>query len=120
MTRIAKLLAIFLVATSLPGCIIIGGEHGWDSGDWKDEQNRNRELISQLEIGEQRLEVMDRLGSPNFSEAYTRDDDEYRVLFYRTQRRHSDGDTTKDETTPLIFRNNILIGWGQEVYASVK
>jgi len=32
-------------------------------------------------------------------------DDEYRVLYYRTQRLHADGDTTKDETTPLIFKN---------------
>ncbi len=120
MIRIARLFAIAIVTSSLSGCIIIGGEHGWDSGDWKDEQNRNREMISQLEIGADRMDVLDRMGSPNFSEAYTREDDEYRVLFYRTQRRHSDGDTTRDETTPLVFRNDVLIGWGQEVYASVR
>ena len=120
MTRIAKLFAAAVAVLSLSGCIIIGGERGWSSGDWKDEQVRNREVISQLEIGAVRSAVMDRLGAPNFSEAYTREGDEYRVLFYRTQRRHSDGDTTRDETTPLVFRNDALIGWGEEVYASVR
>lgn len=119
MTRISKLFCVLLAASLLPGCVVIGGEHTWND-DWMEEQRRNSERISQLDIGMQRMDVMDRLGSPNFSEAYTRDDDEYRVLFYRTQRRHSDGETTRDETTPLIFRNNVLIGWGQEVYASVK
>ena len=120
MSRIVKLITASMAVLSLSGCIIIGGEHGWDSGDWKVEQARNREVISQLQIGAERSAVIDRLGAPNFSEAYTRDGEEYRVLFYRTQRRHSDGDTTRDETTPLVFRNDSLIGWGDEVYASVR
>ena len=120
MSRIFKVFVALVAVSFLSGCIVIGGEHGWDSSGWKDEQDRNAKVISQLEIGAERMDVMDRLGSPNFSEAYTREKDEYRVLFYRTERRHSDGYTTRDETTPLVFRNDVLIGWGQEVYASVK
>ena len=120
MSRIIKLMLAFAAVPFLSGCIVIGGEHGWDSGDWKDEQVRNARVISHLEMGAERMDVMDRLGSPNFSEAFQREQDEYRVLFYRTERRHSDGYTTRDETTPLVFRNDVLIGWGQEVYASVK
>lgn len=120
MKRVVKPLVAVAAALSLSGCIVIGSEHTWDNSDWKDEQKRNREVISQLQIGAERSAVMERLGAPNFSEAYTREGDEYRVLFYRTQRRHSDGDTTRDETTPLVFRNDSLIGWGQEVYVSVR
>jgi hypothetical protein len=41
-------------------------------------------------------------------------------LFYRTQRKHSDGETTRDETTPLVFRDNRLIGWGDGVYNDLR
>jgi hypothetical protein len=63
---------------------------------------------------------MESLGLPADSEAFTDGDDEVRVLFYRTQRRHSDGDTTRDETTPLVFRNDLLVGWGDAVYAELS
>ena len=62
----------------------------------------------------------DRLGTPADSEAFTRDGEEVRVLFYRTQHRHSDGETSRDETTPLVFRSGELVGWGQRVYDSVR
>lgn len=119
MNPVSKLFPALVVTSLLSGCVVIGGQHSWND-DWIEEQRRNSERINQLEIGMQRTDVMDRLGSPNFSEAYTREDDEYRVLFYRTQRRHADGETTRDETTPLVFRNNVLLGWGQDVYVSVK
>jgi outer membrane protein assembly factor BamE (lipoprotein component of BamABCDE complex) len=120
MIRLGKLIVAAAAAASLSGCIIVGGEHGWVHSDWEKEQRRNSERISQLDIGMERVDVIDRMGSPDFSEAYTRDDAEYRVLFYRTQRRHGDGATTRDETTPLVFRNDTLVGWGDEVYASMK
>lgn len=44
----------------------------------------------------------------------------HRVLFFRTQHRHSDGETSRDETTPLVFRNDTLIGWGDDVLASIR
>ncbi|MEO0438658.1 MAG: DUF3192 domain-containing protein, partial [Pseudomonadota bacterium] len=28
--------------------------------------------------------------------------------------------TTRDETTPLIFKNDVLVGWGQELYADLE
>ncbi|HBO12182.1 MAG TPA: hypothetical protein DD491_05290, partial [Halieaceae bacterium] len=62
----------------------------------------------------------DRLGTPADSEAFTRDGEEFRVLFYRTRHRHSDGETSRDETTPVVFRNDELVGWGQRVYDTVR
>ncbi|PKL94995.1 MAG: hypothetical protein CVV18_07155, partial [Gammaproteobacteria bacterium HGW-Gammaproteobacteria-8] len=50
---------------------------------------------------------------PAFSEAFTIDGVAHRVLFYRTQRVEGDGVTTRDETTPLVFVEGRLAGWGE-------
>ncbi|MCW8878164.1 MAG: DUF3192 domain-containing protein [Kangiellaceae bacterium] len=105
---------------SLSGCIVVGGDHDWNDEDWRVQQKENREIISELELNTERSRVLTRLGAPNFSEAFTKDGDDYRILFYRTQHRHSDGDTTKDETTPLVFKNDKLIGWGEKILDSVR
>jgi hypothetical protein len=111
------LLAALTAATS--GCVYVNGENIGQS-DWRDEQRTNSKLISELEIGMERNAVLGRLGPPSDSEAFTRNGEEMRVLFYRTQRKHSDGETTRDETTPLVFENDRLIGWGQAVYADIR
>ncbi|MDJ0877158.1 MAG: DUF3192 domain-containing protein [Halieaceae bacterium] len=121
MKRVVSILTALAATLALSGCVIVNGEPGWvGSSDWEREQERNSKAIANLDIGMERSEVVRKLGTPSFSEAFTRDDDEYRVLFFRTQHRHSDGDTTRDETTPLVFKNDTLIGWGNEVYASVR
>ena len=104
----------------LSGCVVVNGESGWHNSDWQKEQRKNREAIAELQIGMERSQVVSRLGVPEFSEAFTRDGDEFRVLFFRTRHRHSDGETSRDETTPLIFRNDTLIGWGDNVLASIR
>jgi len=111
------LLAALTVVSS--GCVYVNGENV-GTGDWRDEQRTNSKLISELEIGMERSAVMARLGPPSDSEAFTRDGEEMRVLFYRTQRKHSDGETTRDETTPLVFENDQLIGWGEAVYTELR
>ena len=118
--QFSRLIAVPIVLLSLSGCVIVGGDHGWGSGDWQEEERENRRVISTLEIGMEHGEVVSRLGTPSFSEAYSREGEEYRVLFFRTQHRHSDGETSRDETTPLVFRNDTLIGWGDDVLASIR
>lgn len=121
MKQLLNLAAASFLAVTLSGCIIVDGEHrSWNDSDWKSEQRENRSLISRLELDETRQRVVSRLGTPNFSEAFTKGGDQYRILFYRTQHRHSDGDTTKDETTPLVFKNDLLIGWGHDILADVS
>ena len=109
-----------LLAVSLTGCIVIGDRDNWKDEDWKVIQQDNREIISDLALSSDRASVRLKLGAPSFSEAFTHSGDEYRVLYYRTQHRHSDGDTTKDETTPLVFKNVKLIGWGHETLIKVQ
>ena len=104
----------------LSGCVVVNGESGWHDSHWQKEQRKNREAIAELQIGMERSQVVSRLGVPEFSEAFTRDGEEFRVLFFRTRHRHSDGETSRDETTPLIFRNDTLIGWGDDVLASIR
>ena len=53
------------------------------------------------------------LGDPDFTDAFARGDSEYVVLRYRTQRVKGDGITTRDETTPLVFVDGNLVGWGE-------
>ncbi|TQV88183.1 DUF3192 domain-containing protein [Aliikangiella coralliicola] len=114
------LIAVFLV-TSISGCIVIGdGDGNWNHDDWREQQRENRELISELEINTPRTRVLTKLGAPNYSDAFEKNGKQYRILYYRTQHRHSDGDTTKDETTPLVFVDDQLVGWGEEALAKAR
>ena len=47
---------------------------------------------------------------------YSKDGETVQVLFYRTHHQKSDGKTTKDECTPLVFKQNRLTGWGDKAY----
>lgn len=119
MKALPRLLLITLFTVTATGCVFIDGEQV-STDDWRDEQKDNREAISQLSIGLSLDAVVERLGTPADSEAFTRDGEEVRVLFYRTQHRHSDGETSSDETTPLVFRSGELVGWGQRVYDTMR
>jgi len=112
---------LLIFATSsllLSGCVISIDEDDFDGdygshSSWQKEQRENRKLIDRLVLGESKTEVMARMGSAAFNEALLKDDTEYQLLWYRTQHNRSDGVTTKDECTPLVFKNEELVGWGQ-------
>ena len=109
------------LALSLSGCIIVDRDSWRDSdSSWEKRQTNNKKIISKLEINDSRDSVVSQLGAPDFSEAFSNGDKHYRILFYRTSHEHSDGDTTKDETTPLVFLNNSLVGWGQDALELAK
>mgnify|MGYP000079257890 CR=1 FL=1 len=110
---------------SLTGCIIVYSDDGasadwisdYDStSGWKKEQRINKQKIAQLEVGDSYESVRQEMGTPEFNEAYTSGSRDYQVLFYRTNHRHSDGETTKDECTPLIFVDGKLVSWGHKAY----
>jgi hypothetical protein len=56
------------------------------------------------------------MGIADFNEFYIKGEDTYQVLYYRTQHIDGDGVTTKDECTPLVFKNSALLGWGETIY----
>lgn len=119
MKSLTRICFIALLAVAASGCVFIDGEHV-KVDDWRDDQRDNRKMISQLEMGSTRSEVVEEMGTPSDSEAFTVDGEEVRVLFYRTQHKHSDGETSRDETTPLIFKNDLLVGWGENTYRELR
>lgn len=110
-------LAAGALALSCSGCIIVdgSGDHEWGAGKSKIEEQeaRNREAIAGLELGSSIDAVRAHLGEPDFSEALSRGGKTVRILRYRTHRSHSDGDTTVDETTALVFVDGELSGIGE-------
>ena len=107
-----------LAPIALSGCVISvdgDGEYGYHS-DWQDREYKNRKQIARLETNTDISTIKQRMGIPDFNELHSRDNDEYQVLYYRTHRRDGDGVTTKDECTPLVFKNGVLIGWGDTAY----
>lgn len=107
----ASLLAPLLL---LSACVIAVHDRDYDDESYphQREEARNRERIADLALGTPRAEVQRQFGEPAFTEAFRREDGDYRVLRYRTHRSHADGDTTRDETTALVFRDDVLIGIG--------
>jgi hypothetical protein len=63
-------------------------------------------------LGASFIDIQDKLGVSDFSETYSDNSDAVRVLYYRTQRKHKDGLTTKDECTYLQFVNGQLVATG--------
>ncbi|RDV24387.1 DUF3192 domain-containing protein [Alteromonas aestuariivivens] len=115
----AAILLTVLAPALLSGCVVsVGGDS--DShyqSDWEEREYNNRKHISKLEKDMTYEAVMRKMGVADFNELNQKQDGTYRILYYRTQRTADDGITTKDECTPLVFRDGLLIGWGDSAYA---
>ncbi|GLR70845.1 DUF3192 domain-containing protein [Agaribacter marinus] len=100
----------------LQGCVISVNDDDHDRGNYyhseKKREQKNKSYIATLSAGTDISLVKSALGTPDFSEMLMKEDKEYKVLFYRTQHVHSDGNTSKDECTPLVFNNGELVGYG--------
>ncbi len=116
-------LAFFGIASlGLTGCVVnVGdGESDWgNSGSWEKVQDNNRKNLSKIALGMSKDQVVTLMGTADFNEAYIQQDKEVYVLFYRTQRTHGDGKTTKDECTPVVISNNAVVGWGEMAYSKI-
>ena len=84
--------------------------------DWQDREEYNKVQIAKLELGVSRQEIIALLGSPDISEAKKVGVNRVQVMFYRTQHKKSDGITTMNECTPLLFENDMLVAWGNGAY----
>ncbi len=89
---------------------------------WDDREEVNRAYISSLTLDDKVNTdmIITKLGGPDISEAKQTTEDNIQVLFYRTRHIKSDGITTIDECTPLLFKNNQLIAWGENAYQQYK
>ncbi|WP_327082857.1 DUF3192 domain-containing protein [Paraglaciecola hydrolytica] len=124
MGNMQKLIVAAIIGSSLclSGCVISvdgDGKYGHNS-DWQDKEQKNRGVIAKLEPDLSLHDISMRLGTPDFNEYYEKAGDKFQILFFRTQRISGDGVTTKDECTPLIFKNGLLAGWGDTAYSLIK
>ena len=81
---------------------------------WQDRESFNKRYLGKLEHDSPVFldQVFTNLGSPDLTFAKRVDEDVFQIVYYRTQHKHSDGITTKDECTGLFFKNEQLISWG--------
>lgn len=118
-----SLIALLVVAPltlGLSGCVVAIGGHDDDSAfSDQDREYENRKQISQLLISTSYAAVQSRLGVPDFNETYDKNGETIQVLYYRTQRLHKDGLTTKDECTPLVFKQLKLVSWGDRALSQI-
>ncbi len=84
------------------------------SMDWQDRQSYNNRFILNLSANTPMyLEtVLTSLGTPDITFAKSVEEHTYQIVYYRTQHVKSDGITTKEECTGLVFKNNLLVAWG--------
>ncbi|GIU53428.1 DUF3192 domain-containing protein [Shewanella sp. KT0246] len=83
---------------------------------WQDRQEFNHRMLSEITIGQSITSIRQKMGRADFTEAKATEDANFQIMFYRTHHVKSDGITTKDECTPLLFKDDQLIAWGQETY----
>ncbi|TLX46309.1 hypothetical protein C1E24_14895 [Pseudoalteromonas phenolica] len=121
------LLVAALSAPLLSGCIVAvsddGVEPGWASNHngnrWQYQQEENRKTIASLDLGADYNQVLGQLPTPDFTELVKKDEGVYKVIYIATNSKHSDGKVTKDECTPLVFKDEKLIGFGQSALLQI-
>lgn len=110
------LFVLIPVVFVLNACVVVvDGDKNTKSSrstSWEQIEQTNRDEIARLNSGQSLSTVMNTMGTPDFDESLELESGTYRVLYYRTHRKVADGMTTRDECTPLVFRNGELVGWG--------
>lgn len=107
---------IFALYLTFVAVVALVYEPTLDNMGWEDRQAYNQKSLTTLTLGQDIEEVRSLLGAADFSEAKSSEEAKLQVLFYRTHHEKSDGITTKEECTPLLFKDNKLVAWGQDTY----
>jgi len=115
MNRIFQVLTAATLATLLSGCVvaIVNDDFDDEYKQWQSRQDSNLRMINNLDLGRDLRSIEAEFGVPDFTDSFMRDGEAFRVLHYRTHHSHGDGKTTRDETTPLVFIDDQLVGWGE-------
>jgi hypothetical protein len=93
--------------------------------NWADREVFNAKIIADYKphTGLNQTDILQRLGSPDITEAIKVKADIYQVLYFRTHRNNPDGITTADECTALLLKNRQLVAIGPEAiqqFTSIK
>ena len=116
-----KVISRILIALAIYGVFVALVVNFYDDSpsdmEWGDRESFNRQYIGKLTLEKFDFEkAIKELGSPDITEAKKIDDNNFQVMFYRTQHIKSDGFTTQDECTALLFKNGSLIAIGKTAY----
>jgi len=121
MKKIFLVCFLFLILT---GCV---GSQAWYSIRTREtlvEANNNREKVAKLKIGMTQEEVIQLLGAPYKTEAYSSEGKGSIFLLYRTEGWNTSTWPPQQDTdiqfTPLCFEDNKLVGWGRNFYVEKK
>jgi hypothetical protein len=116
-----KVISRILIALAIYGVFVALVVNFYDDSpsdmEWGDRESYNKQYISKLTLDEFNFEqAIEELGGPDITEAKKVDGNSFQVMFYRTQHMKSDGFTTQDECTALLFKNGSLIAIGKPAY----
>jgi len=116
-----KVVIRILIALAIYGVFVALVVNFYDDSpsdmQWGDRESFNRQYIGKLTLEKFDFEqAIKELGSPDITEAKKIDKNNFQVMFYRTQHVKSDGFTTQDECTALLFKNGSLIAIGKTAY----
>lgn len=112
------LVIVMVVLLLFLGCVIFVGD---DDGRyynvfWEQCEYNNCKYIFKLELDVYYEDVICSMGVVDFNELLRQDGYIYWVLYYCIQWVVDDGIIIKDECMLLVFEDNCLIGWGDEVF----
>ncbi|ABV37916.1 conserved hypothetical protein [Shewanella sediminis HAW-EB3] len=108
--------SIFAAYLAFVAVVVLVYEPTVDEMDWEDRQAYINGKLTEISIGQSITQIKSLMGKADFSEAKMVNESTLQVLFYRTHHTKSDGETTRDECTPLLFRDQKLISWGDASY----
>jgi N-acetylneuraminic acid mutarotase len=116
---IAFLLAGLVLYAGLTSVTLMFYKDDPDQMNWQDREAFNTKYIYKLDLTKaiSRNQVIDYLGGPDITEAKKHQQQVYQVMYYRTHRTKTDGITTKDECTAILFKNQQLIAIGETAVA---
>lgn len=104
-----KLASSMIVLIFLIGCAGSPVRTGW-------EAEKNRKSMFHLQVGMSKNDVLNLLGEPRKTEAYSIADKNIEFWLYMTEGKGSDRKLNDSNFTPLAFENERLIGWGRNFY----
>ncbi|PCI59572.1 MAG: hypothetical protein COB35_10975 [Gammaproteobacteria bacterium] len=123
--KVVSLIAVALVAYGIFVALVVTFyDDSPTNMGWEDRESFNKQYVSKVKLDQLTFDkvILD-LGSPDITEAKKVDSNQYQLTYYRTQHVKSDGITTEEECTALLFKNSILNAVGRsaiEAYNSLK
>jgi hypothetical protein len=94
----------------------------WGCGSSLEQlRTRNRENLLRLSLGMSKFDVLQIMGTETVESVNNpyrvetpkgKDGELYEVLFYHTDKKKKSDLISDSELTPIVFKDNVLIGWG--------